>query len=220
MPHNTLPHWYIYGAGGLGVETMDILQHAIREGLVPQHTSSFVEDATEGGEVLGYRVHDLSDCLPGSKVTIAVGEPRIRQLLMGKAQGAGLQLSSVISPTAFVSPMAYIGDGVIVGPLCSIQARANVAMNVAINTMAIVGHDVHVQQGAVLSSMVNLGGAAVIGEYAYVGMAALVKEGCSIGSWSIISMGSVVYNDLPEEVIAVGNPARVSRRNENKQVFK
>lgn len=220
MPHDTLPHWYIYGAGGLGVETMDVLHHAMREGQIPPHNLSFIEDGTERAEVLGYGVHSLSACLPGSKVTIAVGEPRVRQLLMHKVQAAGLQLSSVISPTAFVSPMANIGDGVIVGPLCSIQARANVASNVAINTMAIVGHDVHVQQGAVLSSMVNLGGAAVIGEYAYVGMAALVKEGCSIGSWSIISMGSVVYNDLPEDVIAVGNPARVSRRNENKQVFK
>lgn len=220
MPHNTLSHWYIYGAGGFGVETMDILEHAMREGHIPAYTTSFVSDEPERGEVLGYRVHHLSDCLPGSKVTVAVGEPRIRQLLMNKAQGVGLQLCSVISPTAFVSPMADIGDGVIVGPLCSIQARASIAKNVAINTMAIVGHDVHVQQGAVLSSMVNLGGAAIIGEYAYIGMAALVKEGCSVGSWSIISMGSVVYNDLPADVIAVGNPARVSRRNENKQVFK
>jgi len=40
-----------------------------------------------------------------------------------------------------------------------------------------------------------------------------------IGDSSIIGMGSVVYKDIPDEVIALGNPARVARKNEDKKVF-
>jgi sugar O-acyltransferase (sialic acid O-acetyltransferase NeuD family) len=220
VSRDTLPHWYIYGAGGLGLETMDILEHAMREGLVPPHNPCFVEDSTARSMVSGYSIHDLSDCLRGSPITIAVGEPRIRELLMNKAQKAGLVLRSIISPTAFVSPMANVGDGVIVAPLCSVQANAKIEANVAVNTMAIVGHDVRVLKGAVISSMVNLGGAVVVGQSAYIGMGALIKEGCSIGEWTIVAMGSVVFSDLPNDIIAVGNPARVSKRNENRQIFK
>ncbi|MFW8642680.1 acyltransferase [Rhizobium beringeri] len=54
----------------------------------------------------------------------------------------------------------------------------------------------------------------------YLGMGALVKERMQIGHSSIIGMGSVVHIDIPDEVIALGNPARVVRRNEDKKVFK
>jgi acetyltransferase-like isoleucine patch superfamily enzyme len=47
-----------------------------------------------------------------------------------------------------------------------------------------------------------------------------VKEGVKIGSNSIIGMGSVVYNDVPDNVIALGNPARVVRKNTHQKVFK
>jgi acetyltransferase-like isoleucine patch superfamily enzyme len=33
-------------------------------------------------------------------------------------------------------------------------------------------------------------------------------------------MGSVVYNDIPDQMIALGNPARPMRRNDEKKVFK
>lgn len=211
--------WYIYGAGGLGVETMDILRDAIAAGAEAAHDIHFVEDNATRSSVCGLPVCGIEDCAPGAKVTIAVGEPAVRGLLLQKVQQAGLTPASIISPRAFVSPYADIAEGVIVAPLCSVQARAKIARNAAINTMAIVGHDVAVGEGAVVSSMVNLGGGVTVGAAGYVGMGALVKEGLSLGLSSIIGMGSVVYKDIPDEMIALGNPARVARRNEDKKVF-
>ena len=40
-----------------------------------------------------------------------------------------------------------------------------------------------------------------------------------IGKSSIIGMGSVLYNDVPDNVIALGNPARVVQKNEKQKVF-
>jgi len=68
--------------------------------------------------------------------------------------------------------------------------------------------------------MVNLGGGTQVGTLSYLGMGALVKERVQIGHSSIVGMGSVVHIDIPDEVIALGNPARVVRRNEDKKVFK
>ncbi len=156
----------------------------------------------------------------GAKVTIAVGEPVDRARLFDKIKTLGLIPATILSPDAFVSEHAEIGAGTIVAPHCSIQATAKIGQNVAVNTATIVGHDVVVEDNCVLSSMVNLGGAVHVGSLGYIGMGALVKEKLRIGHSSIIGMGSVVHADVPEQVIAMGNPARVVRRNEDMKVFK
>jgi sugar O-acyltransferase (sialic acid O-acetyltransferase NeuD family) len=212
--------WYIYGAGGLGVETMDILQCAIRKGLQLPHRCAFLVDEPTEEAVMGLPVVAFRDHVPGSRVTIAVGEPFARKALLEKLGFFNLVLSSVISPDAFVSDAAEIADGVIVAPHCSIQATSSIGRNVAVNTMSIVGHHVVVEENCVISSMVNLGGAVRVGKCSYLGMGALVKERLQIGHSSIVGMGSVVHSDVPDEVIALGNPARVARRNEDKQVFR
>ena len=212
--------WYVYGAGGLGVETMDIVHDMLSQTPESDITPAFLIDDPTEETINGRSVTSLRDAVPGSAVTVAVGEPKTRIVLRNRAIEAGLHLATVVSPKAFVSEMSYIGKGCIVAPFCSIQARSRIGENVAINTAAIVGHDVVVEQDCCLSSMINLGGATKVGPGSYIGMGALVKEGLTIGHTTIVGMGSVVYTDVPDEVICVGNPARVSRRNTDKRVFK
>ena len=215
-----LAFWYIYGAGGYGVETMDLLCQMLNAKSEDSIQPVFLADTPTTTKLLGFDVVPFAEAVPRSLVTIAVGEPETRCLLRQKASDAGLTLASVISPQAFVSDLASISEGCIIAPFCSIQARATLAENVAVNTAAIVGHDVFVDVDCGLSSMINLGGATKVGARTYIGMGALVKEGLSIGHSTIVGMGSIVYTDVPNEVICVGNPARVSRRNTDKRVFK
>ena len=100
-----------------------------------------------------------------------------------------------------------------------INPGACVGSNVAINTAAIVGHDECVERDCGLSSLINLVGTTTIRAASYIGMGAIIKEGLTIGHSTIVGMGSVVYTDIPDEMICVGNPARVSRRNTDKKVF-
>jgi maltose O-acetyltransferase len=50
-----------------------------------------------------------------------------------------------------------------------------------------------------------------IGSEVWVGGAAIICPGVRIGSRSVIGAGSVVTNDLPEDVFAAGNPCRMIR---------
>jgi acetyltransferase-like isoleucine patch superfamily enzyme len=47
-----------------------------------------------------------------------------------------------------------------------------------------------------------------------------IKEGLKIGREVIIGMGPVVYQDIPDGMIAVWNPALPIRRNEDKRFFR
>ncbi len=51
-----------------------------------------------------------------------------------------------------------------------------------------------------------------IGDDVWIGGGAIVNPGVTIGHRSVIGSGSVVARDIPDDVVAVGNPARVVRR--------
>ena len=50
-----------------------------------------------------------------------------------------------------------------------------------------------------------------IGENVWVGTGTVIVQGVNIGNNSVIGAGSVVVKDIPENVVAVGNPCRVLR---------
>jgi maltose O-acetyltransferase len=50
-----------------------------------------------------------------------------------------------------------------------------------------------------------------IGEDVWVGSGALILPGVTIGPRTVIGAGSVVSRDLPNDVLAVGNPCRIVR---------
>ncbi|WP_279391835.1 acyltransferase [Shimia aestuarii] len=50
-----------------------------------------------------------------------------------------------------------------------------------------------------------------IGDDVFIGAGAFILKGVSIGSGTVIGAGAVVVSDIPEAVIAAGNPARILR---------
>ncbi|CAD6540351.1 acetyltransferase [Paraburkholderia metrosideri] len=215
---------FVYGAGGFGKEVMDI---ARRQNAASGRWTElcFVDDVRPeptryGVRLFPFESREIQDQLDGATFVIALGEPSSREKLGKRLSEAGAELATVIDTSALISGSALLQGGSVVAPLCSISSDARLGLHVCVNTMSIVGHDVHVGDYTVISSMVNIGGSCVIGNGSYIGMGALIKEGVRIGSNVIIGMGSVVYTDVPDDVIVVGNPARVARPNTDRKVFK
>ncbi len=50
-----------------------------------------------------------------------------------------------------------------------------------------------------------------VGDNVWLGGGAIVLAGITIGANTVVGAGAVVTKDLPADVVAVGNPARVSR---------
>jgi sugar O-acyltransferase (sialic acid O-acetyltransferase NeuD family) len=210
----------IYCAGGLGREILDI---AYRINSVSNRWEDilFLDDVLDSGtNVSGISTQKFTDVMRlcgESEFVIANGEPTSRKMLAEKILDHPLAI--LCDPTVIISTTAKIGNGLIVAPYSSIASDAKIGMNVAINTQSVVGHDVEIGDHSVISSMVNIGGGTTVGELSYLGMGAQIKERVKIGSNSIIGMGSIVYKDIPDGVIALGNPARVVRKNERQKIF-
>lgn len=57
-----------------------------------------------------------------------------------------------------------------------------------------------------------------VGDDVWIGGNVVVLPGVTIGSGSVIGAGSVVTKDIPEGVVALGNPCRVVKKTETHQV--
>lgn len=80
-----------------------------------------------------------------------------------------------------------------------------IAPNVSIYT---AGHPVH---PTARNSMYEYGIPVTIGDNCWIGGNVVICPGVNIGSGSVIGAGSVVTKDVPENVVAAGDPCRVLR---------
>ncbi len=144
---------------------------------------------------------------------VAIGANRIRRQFYERALAAGLDPLRLIHPRATLSPLALIGPGTVLCGQAWVGPGAAVGQNCLVNTGATVDHDcriadhVHICPGARLAGNVRIGAATM------VGTGAVVIPGIQIGSNCVIGAGTVVIGDLPANVTAVGNPARIIKEN-------
>ena len=87
----------------------------------------------------------------------------------------------------------YVGNRVLIGPNVII-ATANHPLDPTLRRYEMqYNRDVH------------------IGENVWIGAGAIILPGVTIGKNTVIGAGSIVTRDIPENVLAVGNPCRILR---------
>lgn len=140
---------------------------------------------------------------------VAVGDNEIRAAHFEKLKGMGLEMVSVIHPTAYIAPSAKLGSGVTIAMGALISTGARIGNNVIINTGATIDHENEVEDHASIGPGCSTAGRVTIKKGAHLGIGSVVKEYVTIGENSIIGAGSVVLEDMPDNVVAVGTPAKV-----------
>lgn len=212
----------IYGSGGLGREVYEI---AIRRNVVSSLWDEivFIDDFNDAGDFYGTRRIHFESLLSSKndyECVIAVGEPSSREAMYKKLHDNGIKLTQLIDTTAIISPAARIGNGVIVCEYSTIHTEVELGVNSLIQPFCDIGHDIKVGSHTVLSPYCAPGGGTVFGDRVFIGMKASIMELVVIGDDAIIGMGSAVFRDVPPGATVIGNPARVTRGNDDHKVYK
>ena len=102
-----------------------------------------------------------------------------------------------------------LGKGVFINSGCRFQDQGGIT----IGDGALIGHNVVI---ATLNHDLNpekrqslIPSPVKIGSNVWIGAGSTILPGVTIGDNSVIGAGSVVTKDIPENVVAVGSPARV-----------
>jgi sugar O-acyltransferase (sialic acid O-acetyltransferase NeuD family) len=203
---------FIYGAGGHGKLVADALLSQ------NQAIEAFVDDnpALAHSRVMGlpvlssewfYRQPSRRDVF----VALGVGNNRTRERIAQSCRAAGMQIITVIHPSAVISRSAEIGEGTVILAGVVVNPEARIGAGVILNSGAVVEHEVVLGDYSHVSTNVAIGGNAMLGRFSMLGVGAAMRPGARVGEGSVVGAGAVVIRNIPENVVAVGVPARVLR---------
>ena len=198
---------YLYGAGGHAKVIRDILD---ANGIV---FSGIVDDNPEEKFFMDYEIKHTLDGV--DEVIISIGSNRTRKLLAEKLQTLGITFGTAIHPSVVLSKYAEVEEGTVVMQGAIIQSCAHIGKHCIINSGTSIDHDNEIGDYAHISPHATLCGEVTVGEGAWIGAGTVVKQCTKIGRWSIIGAGAVVVDDIPDGVLAYGNPCRIIRLVDN-----
>ena len=193
---------YLYGASGHAKVIIDILA---ANGIT---VDGLIDDNPEVTELCGLPV--FHECAGRSPLIVSIGSNRIRKEI---AESLGCRFGVAVHPSAVVSGSCEIGEGTVVMQGAILQAGVRVGRHCIVNTWVsiflecVLGDFVHVSPHGTLCGNVR------VGEGSWIGAGTTVVPGVRIGAWSVVGAGSVVTRDIPDNVVAYGNPCRVVRLN-------
>jgi len=132
-----------------------------------------------------------------------------RYRLFNMAREIGYKFPVIISPEAIVDKSVKIDEGTVVMPGSIINIDSSIGKNCIINTGAIIEHDCKIGNHCHITPGVHISGAVNIDELSFIGIGATIIQGIKIGKNVTIGAGSVVIKDISNDVIAIGNPAKI-----------
>lgn len=187
----------------------------------PQYeTVGFLDDREElqGRDVLGLKVigkfqdaqKHLGDCHFVTGIGSALNFWKKSEIL-ANLRIPTERFETLIHPQASVSKFAKVGLGCTVFQHSSVSANASIGNHVLILPGSVINHDSKVGSYTTLTSGVCLSGNVTIDEGCYVGSNSAIRQDLKIGKHSLIGMGSTVLQDVPNQSIYAGNPAKFIR---------
>ncbi len=191
---------YLYGASGHAKVIIDLLT---AQGI---DVLGLFDDNEGITELLGYPVYKTDKI--ESPIIISIGNNRIRKKI---AENLNCKFATAVHPSAIISPFAQIDKGTVIMQQAVIQSSAKVGRHCIINTSSSVDHDCVLENYVHVSPNATLCGNVKVGEGSWVGAGSIIIPGITVGKWVTIGAGSVVINDIPDNVIAVGNPCKISK---------
>jgi sugar O-acyltransferase (sialic acid O-acetyltransferase NeuD family) len=195
------PKLILIGGGGHCKSCIDVIEQEnkfIIAGIVDINTSI--------SELLGYPLLGHDDDLANLKLNydyalITIGQiktPAIRIRLLDYAKSLGFKLPAIISPRAYVSKHAKIGNGTIVMHDALINAGAIVGDNCIINTKSLIEHDAVIENNCHISTGAIVNGGAIVKQGCFLGSNAVTKESVKTHKNDFIKAGSLFKGYINE----------------------
>jgi sugar O-acyltransferase (sialic acid O-acetyltransferase NeuD family) len=209
---------YILGAGGFGREVLNIFSDLNRSNEV---VAFLEENCQSPGRIINeIPVYDTDILTKTEKVQPklvgAIGSP-LRKRLIEKTINLGYQYETIIHPNVIKSKWLTLGNGLIICAGTILTNQINVGNYSIINLSCTIGHDVTIGNYVTISPGVHISGNVSIGDGCFIGTGVSIVDRVRIGHNTYVGAGAIVTGDIPNNVLAVGIPAKAIRALDNTQ---
>jgi sugar O-acyltransferase (sialic acid O-acetyltransferase NeuD family) len=186
----------LVGAGGHCKACIDVIEQ------IGEWQIAGIVDRKDSGvaEVLGYPVIGSDDEVPELRKTydfafVTVGQlasPVLKIKLFTMLTKLDFKLPGLVSPLAYVSKHASIGEGTIVMHHAIVNVAAKIGDNCIINTKSLIEHDAVIGDHCHISTSAVINGGVTVGDQTFMGSNATTKQYVSISAKSFIKAGVFV----------------------------
>ncbi len=130
--------------------------------------------------------------------------------------GAIIREHATIGKDAVIMMNATINIGAVIGE------KTMIDMNAVIGGRAEIGKNCHIGAGAVIAGVIEPPSKTpvIIEDDVLVGANAVVLEGVKVGKGSVVAAGAIVTQDVPENAVVAGSPARIIKMKDEKTIEK
>lgn len=111
--------------------------------------------------------------------------------------------------TSIPEDYCEVGHDILAAPFSQVSPEVTLSNHSVLLGHAFVGHNTVIGEFSHIAANAVVGANIKMGKGVHVGTNSVIRERITIGDFSIIGSGAVVLNDVPENAIVVGNPARI-----------
>ncbi len=181
-----------------------------------------------GTEIYGYKVigrqkdiNELRIRFNFDGVVIAIGDNFSRYKVYTELKSISqiLDFPNAIHPTVIIGNNVTLGEGIVAMAGVIINPGAILGCCTFFATGAQIEHDCVIGEFASVSAGTVLGGHVKIGEYSALTLNVTVMDRVTIGKNTVIGAASLVLKDVPDNVLAFGNPIEIKRTRINGEKF-
>ncbi len=122
--------------------------------------------------------------------------------------------SNAISQKSNISNNASFGNGNIVLPFVQIGVNTCIGDGNILFANSVIEHDSKIGNNVNIAPGVNIGGSVIIEDNVYIGLGVNIIDGIKIGKNSLIGAGSTVLEDVDENSVYIGTPAKKIKIND------
>jgi sugar O-acyltransferase (sialic acid O-acetyltransferase NeuD family) len=202
----------IVGAGTYGQVYAKYLQSKYKIIGFIDDNEEIANDTIDGIKILGNRNFLFEKINKDVSVFVPIGNNHIRFDLLSILNKKGFNTPSFIHPDTIIHESVQLGHAVYILPGTNIMPCTVIKDYVMISIGVNISHHSTIRGGCFFSHGVNIGASIYIEEKAYFGIGSTVMTGIKrVGFNSLVGAGSVVINDIPDNAIVAGVPARILR---------
>ena len=129
-----------------------------------------------------------------------LGKSNLREKIYTKLKAIGYNLPVICDPSAVVANHVQIGEGSFIGKCAIINSYAAIGKMCIINSASVIEHDCIIDDFSHISVATVLCGGVHVGRASFIGANATVIQMKEIGKRCIIGAGTVIRDDVEDDV--------------------